>query len=154
MKHFILAFLLIFSLPLIASDSGTTAPNIFGRTLDNKLFRLSDLKGPMVVNFFWVECVPCKKEMPELAELGKQHPKVKIISVHVEDEEQATVQKFIDQLPAHPETIVTASPAVKNAYKIKGLPHTVVINNGKVISVFAGYTHKGFERLKQLVGSL
>ena len=55
---------------------GEAAPNIFGRTLDNNLFRLSDITNPVVVNFFWVECKPCVKEMPELAKLEKSYPNV------------------------------------------------------------------------------
>lgn len=152
----IIAFLIFLSVsnPLLALDIGSPAPNIYGRTIDGELFRLADKTGPLVINFFWVECVPCRIEMPELAELAKTNPRVDIISVHVEEESEAVVRAFVDQLPAHPETIVIASPMVKEAYRIRGLPHTVVINQGKIISIFEGYTKKGFEQLKQMVNGL
>ncbi len=150
----LLTLLTLVSPQALALDIGSKSPNLFGRTLDGKLFRLSDKKGPVVINFFWVECKPCVKEMPELASLGLKHPKIEMISVHVEDEERSTVQDFINRLPAHPKTIVTASPAVKDAFDIRGLPHTVVINKGKVELVVEGYTEKSFSALKRHMSTM
>lgn len=151
---FITLLLSLVCFQVSALEIGSDTPNLFGRTLDGKLFRLSEKTGPVVINFFWVECKPCVKEMPELAHLGSKYPKIDVISVHVEDEERSTVQDFVNRLPAHPKTIVTASPAVKGAFDIRALPHTVIVNKGKVELVVEGYTEKSFSRIKRHMSTM
>ena len=153
MKIIILLLTLVSS-QVLALEVGSKVPNLFGRTLDGQLFRLSDKKGPVLLNFFWVECKPCVKEMPELASLNLKYPQIDVISVHVEDEERSTVQDFINRLPAHPKTIVTASPAVKDIFDVRALPHTILINNGKVDLVIEGYTESSFSKLKRHVSAM
>lgn len=52
---------------------GKAAPNITGGTLDGGSFDLSRRRGSWVVlNFFQSECVPCKREQPELVEFDEQ----------------------------------------------------------------------------------
>ena len=149
----IILFLSLFE-PAMAVTVGEPAPNIFGRTLDDKLFRLSDIKNSVVVNFFWVECKPCVKEMPELAKLERLYPDVQVISVHVGDEDKTTVSSFINKLSAYPKTIVVASPRVKDSYQIRALPHTVVIKEGKIVVIIEGFNEKGMTRLQQTLKNL
>ena len=154
MKKLIACFLLAIAVPVFALEPGSNAPNIYGRKLDNSLFRLAELKGSLVLNFFWVECKPCVKEMPELAKLASLYPHIKFVAVHVGDEDKQAVSKFIQKLSAHPETIVVASPMVKNAYGIRGLPHTVVIENGVIKGEIEGYSKKGLKKLTGILKSL
>lgn len=149
----IILFLSLFE-PAMAVATGEPAPNIFGRTLENKLFRLSDITNPVVVNFFWVECKPCVKEMPELAKLEKSYPNVQVISVHVGDEDKSLVAGFVNKLSASPKTIVVASPMVKASYQIRALPHTVVIKEGKIVAIIEGFNEKGMNRLLQILKEL
>jgi cytochrome c biogenesis protein CcmG/thiol:disulfide interchange protein DsbE len=52
---------------------GKAAPNITGDTLDGGTFDLSRRRGSWVVlNFFQSECVPCKREHPELVQFAEQ----------------------------------------------------------------------------------
>ncbi len=128
------------------------APNLYGRNMDQSLFRLSDLKKDVIlINFFWVECIPCRKELPELAQLETEFPDTKFLAVHVEDEEIQEVQNFLAGLPAHPTHVVMASPMVKKSYAIPGLPYTVLIKGGVIDLILVGYTQAG---LRQLVDRL
>lgn len=130
-------------------EVGRPAPNIVGRTLDDKLYRLkSDTDSPKVINFFWVNCKPCKLEMPELAELEKQYPKVKFISVHSQEEKPENVAAFVQALPGAPSNIVLTSGGIKEAFRYLGLPHTVVLDRNNVVLMnFTGYTPENMERL-------
>ena len=155
-KHILFSSILFLGLSgsALAARVGEPAPNIFGRTLDEKLFRLSDIQHPVVVNFFWVECKPCVQEMPELAKLEKAYPDIQVISVHVGEEDKTLVASFINKLTAHPQTIVVASPMVKASYQIRALPHTVVINEGKIVAVIEGFNQKGLNKLQQAIKKL
>ena len=84
-----------------------------GRDLaDSSLFSfkayLKQAEKPIVLNFFWVECKPCRKELPHLAQLEQQYgDKAQFLAVHSGlrtktgmNYNQQQVQKFIDSLPA------------------------------------------------------
>lgn len=136
---------------------GQTSPNLIGRTLaEDKLYRLSsDKSGPKVINFFWVECHPCKTEMPELARFEKAYPKVKFLFVHARDEKREVVDKFVKSLPAAPSTIILASGAVQETFQIMGLPHTVVMDrNNVVVANLVGYTPENMKNLKKMLEEL
>lgn len=132
---------------------GKPSPSILGRTLDEKYYRLKqDVGQPKVINFFWVNCIPCKKEMPELAILEKQYKGVKFISVHTEDEKIETIVKFLKALPGAPSNIVMTSGGVKEAFKYYGLPHTILLDSDNVVLMnLSGYSH---ENMRRLAGAL
>lgn len=127
------------------------APDIVGRLLGGGRFRLLQQRGtPVVVNFFWVNCVPCRVEMPELAQLEKIYPKVKFISVHVEDEPDEAVAEFVRKLPGAPSTIVLANRRVQTNYATLGLPETHLLNkDGQIVQTLSGYTEKTLLDLKK-----
>jgi len=144
-KLTILSLLMLLTTPLYAANVGDKAPNIFGRTFDGELFRLSAVAGPKLVNFFWVKCQPCFQELPELKKLEQKYPNVTFIAVHVniEGEEAEAVQAFIAKVRAAPEKIVLSSKRVQENFDFSGLPHTVVIGaDGIIKGRFEGYDGK------------
>lgn len=149
---------LVFSAPLLAATIGEKSPNLFGRTLSGDLFRLSSVKGPKVVNFFWVECKPCRQELPELRALEQKYPKVNFIVVHVSagDEEAEAVQAFVTGLKASPKTVVLSSPMVQETFAFAGFPYTVVIGaDGKIKASFQGYFgDKSIKKLDTVIKGL
>jgi thiol-disulfide isomerase/thioredoxin len=132
---------------------GSVAPNIIGRTVDGKIFRLNKLDAKLkVVNFWWVKCIPCKKEMPELAELEKKYPDVEFVSVHTSSNDEKGIQAFLDALSAHPTTIVKSTKKVMEMFKFASLPHTVVLDkNNKVVLVLVGFSEKTMEKLNKVL---
>lgn len=154
-----LIFIALLSTPSYAQNGpaiGTEAPKLIARTLDDKLYLLShDKDSPKVMNFFWVECVPCKKEMPELAKLEKAYPKVKFISVHASSESADIVAQFIHSLSAAPSNIVVTQSAAKEAFNVKGLPHTIVMDQNNIVQAnLVGYTPKNMDSLKKMLEEL
>lgn len=120
---------------------GEPAPNLIGRNLEGKLYRLfSDEKKPKVINFFSVTCKPCKAEMPELAGLEKKYPGVKFISVNTDEISQEKVAEFVKSLSGVPSTIVLTGAQIKEVYLYTGLPHTVVMDSQNIVKLnIAGY---------------
>jgi len=127
-----------------------------GRMLDEKYYRLkNDTDKPKVVNFFWVSCVPCRQEMPELAKLEKQYKGVKFISVHTQEEKTENVIKFVKSLSGAPSNIVMTSGGVQEAFKYYGLPHTMVLDSNNVVLLnLSGYTPGNMQRLTNALQQL
>ncbi len=135
---------------------GAEAPKLIARTLDDQLYLLSHDKGrPKVMNFFWVQCVPCKAEMPELAKLELAYPKVKFVSVHASTESPEEVAKFIHGLSGAPSNIVVTQAAARDAFNVKGLPHTIVMDQDNIVQAnLVGYTPKNMAALKKMLDKL
>lgn len=156
LRRFLGAILLVLSLPVAVDaatdsgpESGQPVPNLIGRTLDDKLYRLkSDRGSTKVINFFWVGCKPCRQEMPELAKLEQQYAGVKFISVHTQDEKPEAVVKFVKSLAGAPSSIVLTSGGVQETFQYRGLPHTILLDSNNVVLMnLSGYTPENMQRL-------
>ena len=91
-------------------ELGDRAPNIIGKFLggerNGEWFRLNRAPAqPTLVNFFWVDCLPCAEELPELARLERQCPRVRFLAVHAEDDDAEAILQYLAKLPAHPRNI-------------------------------------------------
>ncbi|KAF0201914.1 MAG: alkyl hydroperoxide reductase/thiol specific antioxidant/Mal [Gallionellaceae bacterium] len=155
-KGFIGVMLLVLSFGAGAKEGagpevGQPSPNIMGRTLDDNSYRLKSDKGQAkVINFFSVTCVPCRKEMPELASLEKQYKEVKFISVHTEEVKAEVVAEFVKKLPGAPSNIVLTSGGLKEAFHFLGLPHTIVLDSDNIVLMnLVGYTPDNMQRLRK-----
>lgn len=154
---FMIVFLLMTQLSTAGGlDVGTEAPNIVGRTMDGKLYRLSKDKAvPKVVNFFWYLCAPCKEEMPELASLEKKYPNIKFLAVHTEDIKKERVVGFLKEVGRVPSNIVLSNKRVKKQFKYLGLPHTIVLDsNNRVKLTLSGYTKANMAKLEKMLKTL
>ncbi|MFT5505815.1 MAG: thiol-disulfide isomerase/thioredoxin [Gammaproteobacteria bacterium] len=140
---------LLFSDYSLALAPGNKAPNIMGQTMHESTFSLSQMKSQTIlINFFWINCKPCIKEMPELAELEKANADLKVLAIHVVEEPLSAILGFLTKLNAHPKMIIAASPQVRESYDIPGLPYTVIISNGIIVNEYLGYSEASFQRIK------
>lgn len=135
----------------IGPEVGKPSPNLIGRSLDDQSYSLRSDKGmPKVINFFSVSCKPCQKEMPELAKLEQQYPKVKFIAVHTHSENPENIAKFIKSLSGTPSHIVLTSGGLQEIFHYFGLPYTLVLDaNNIVVMNLLGYTSNNMQRLQK-----
>lgn len=136
--------------------AGSAAPNIFGRTTDDAPFNLHRADaGPKVISFFWVKCVPCKKELPEMAAMEKRYPKVKFIAVHADAEYSKEIPAFLKEIGEYPETVVIADKNITGRYAFTAFPHTVVIDaENKTTFVISGYSEDNMARLEGFIKNI
>ncbi len=149
---------LLFSSTVFALEVGDTAPQIIGRDISGGLFALSRMEDkPKVINFFWVKCVPCQKEIPLLAKKEKEHPNVAFAVIHAEmniDTESnydiTDIQAFTESLPASPNTMVLGSDRLKQQYGFadKGFPISFLLSKeNKVEKILLGFNDKTIKQL-------
>ena len=161
LKNIILFFLLVVAAPAVFAanegsgpEVGKPAPKLYGRTLDDDLYSLQkDTGQKKVINFFWVECHPCRDEMPELARLETEYKNVKFISVHTslnkKAEELESVSKFVKSLKGAPSNIVvTKNKELGTEFNIVGLPHTMILDKNNIVLMnISGYDKKNMKKL-------
>ncbi|GKV56996.1 thiol-disulfide oxidoreductase ResA [Sporosarcina sp. NCCP-2222] len=120
---------------------GDEAPDFELVDLDGNIHRLSDYKGQGVfLNFWGTWCAPCKKEMPAM---GRQYEiykdeGVQILAVNIA-EPKLKVQSFAEQYGMVFPTLIDKTKSVMQAYNVKPLPTTLLINpDGKIIQIITG----------------
>ena len=96
-----------------------------GRAVD-----VAGLRGPMIVNFWQAFCVPCRKEMPALAEFARSQSRVRVLGIDYLDVQPAAALKLArDSKVAYP---LVADPGgsldhAGSLPHIQGLPFTAFI---------------------------
>lgn len=101
--------------------------------IKGKKYQLSKLKNKTVVlNFWYTNCMPCVKEIPELNELAKANPDV--IFIAFAEDKSDKIKKFLTKNPFAYNIIPEASKVSKK-YGIAAYPTHYVIKNGM-------FTHK------------
>ena len=72
------------------------APNFWIRNLEGNRFDTRRHKGSFVISFFYVNCVPCIKEIPELhAMMSEKFPNSKLLFIDpVEEDSQGDIRNF------------------------------------------------------------
>jgi len=105
------------------------------KELKFKDFNLNDVdltnkKGNiMILNFWATWCVPCKKEMPSLAELHKMYPEVTIYPINLEKPNKEKTKKFFENLDIKSLKIYF-DPEFKlvKSFNMRGVPTSILIN--------------------------
>ena len=117
-------------LGLIAPDEDIVAPDFTLPTLSSGQVTLSDLQGkPVLLNFWYVGCVPCREEMPYLDNASQKYSdEISIITINVQDGIEATNNFFKDFKP-HFIIALDLEKEVGPDYSIRFTPTTYLIDS-------------------------
>jgi peroxiredoxin len=112
------------------------------KDLQSKKVSLSDFRGKVVLlNFFATWCPPCRQEIPELIKLYQQNkPKgLEIIGISLDsDDFPFLIKNFVKRMKI-PYPVVIGTEEVAEAYRIIGVPITLIIDKeGKIFRRFDG----------------
>jgi peroxiredoxin len=132
------------SAPQLAADDpgipeGTAAPD-FTVQVDGKSLKLSELKGhPVMLDFWATWCGPCVASLPHTQEVYEKGKDVGLQVIAISDESNDTVSKFIKENKYTFPVGLDAKDEASSAYKVDGIPTTVVIDkDGKVVTYILG----------------
>jgi peroxiredoxin len=96
---------------------------------------LKDYRGEVVYLTFWASwCIPCRQEMPYLAQLWQRHREsgLQVIGINVE-EDLATAQQFAQELELSFPLVHDQQRTVSKLYRVPGFPtHYIVDRRGRI----------------------
>lgn len=140
---------------LATSIAQQQASSVVGKEIDLVLKdpfgteqRLSALKGRIVVLNFWATyCIPCRKEMPDLAAIQNQYAAlgVQVIGASADEEEdREKVLQFAKETKVNFPIWLGATPNDMMRFGIgTALPGTVIIGkDGRIVKVISGVVNQ------------
>ncbi len=98
---------------------------------------LKALSGQVVVLEFWATwCGPCIAAIPHLNGLAEKFADKPVRFIAVTDEKEAVVRKFLKKRPMHAWIGLDTDRSLFDAYGIRGIPRTVLIDRrGKIAAI-------------------
>ena len=131
------------------------AANVVGQEIDLRLKDLSgveqslgSLKGRIVILNFWATyCIPCRKEMPDLAAIQNEYAAlgVQVVGASADEaEDRPKVLQFIKETKINFPVWVGATPGDMMRFGLgSALPGTVIISkDGRVAKVISGVVNQ------------
>lgn len=120
---------------------GNAAPKLEGEMLSGETFKLSDMKGEVVVLDFWASwCGPCMKTMPAVdaavSEVGGG--KAKLYAVNLEEPAERA-QAALVRLNLQTPVVLDSDGVAAQRFQATAIPQTVIVDRkGVVRYVFVG----------------
>lgn len=145
-----IVLLTVFFFPglVLAQGSSESVPAVdfSARTLGGKKIQLKNYlaKGPVLLDFWALWCVPCLKELPKIKKLQNQYKKHGLTVIAVNEDspsDQTKVKPFVKQKRLDFVVVFDEDKDLWNQFKIVSLPTTILLNPaGNII-----YTHTGYK---------
>jgi peroxiredoxin len=104
--------------------------------LDGKQWKLSALRGQVVLVNFWATwCPPCRKEMPDLEALYDRFKDQGFVILGISDEDAATVKPFVAEHSVAYPVLLDPGRKVNDLFSIQGIPKSFVYDrDGKLVA--------------------
>lgn len=121
--------------------TGKTPRSFTAIDMDGNKYKLKDLAGKVVVlNFWFVNCGPCRREIPELNKLAddyKDSSNIVFLAIGLDDE--SSIEKFLEVMPFSYKMIGNGR-SVSSIYGVTSYPtHAIIDKAGKVIFHATGF---------------
>ena len=115
--------------------SGGATPPLALRDLDGKERRLADYRGKVVVLNFWATwCEPCRQEMPSMQRLQDKLAGKPFVILAVDfGEGPPRIREFLQTLPVRFTVLLDRDLSTADAWKVKVLPTSLVIDRSQKI---------------------
>lgn len=131
------------------------APGFEVKALDGETLRLADLKGKVVVlNFWYIGCVPCQVEMPGLNKLVEEFKPEEVVFIGFALDDESHLREFLKKTPFKYKIVAGSSSIVKQ-YGASAYPTHVLINKqGLIEFIMIGGSPNRHEELRPLIQNL
>jgi thiol-disulfide isomerase/thioredoxin len=101
----------------------------------NYLGKQPDLAGkPLLVEFWATWCPPCRKSIPHLNEIYSKYKGQGLQIVGITDEDEATVKKFLKQIPMDYNVAINTPRSIYEQFGIEAIPTAFLVDkSGKIV---------------------
>jgi len=120
---------------------GTEAPNFKLNTLDGTTVELNKLRGkPVFIDFWATWCGPCRRALPHTQKLAEKYGKdAHILAINLREDPE-TVRQFVESNNYTFTVLIDTDGSVAADYRVRGIPHFVLIDaRGKIQFVSSGF---------------
>lgn len=116
-------------------------------------YNLKELRGKVVVlNFWFVNCPPCKKEIPELNKIVAEYQQQKdVVFLAIALDDKAALEEFLKNLPFQ-YNIIDSGMFIAQQYRITSYPTHVVVDKEGIVKFHT--TGLGLGTIKWLRSSI
>ncbi len=111
--------------------AGARVPGVAFETLDGGTAKLTDLAGRVVVLNFWgTWCAPCRRELPELVDLGHAFADrgVAVVGIAIDSGEPSDIREFADTYGVDYEIWMSTTEVAITEFNAVGYPYTLLID--------------------------
>lgn len=133
----------------------TMLPSSVFTDMQGKVLSTSDLKGKvMVLNFWFVACKPCLREIPQLNKLVEQYKNKDVVFLALALDKAPAIQKLLEKSPFH-YTIIPDMERYAQQLKVESYPTNIVVDQkGMIRDVSTGYSESIEAEISSVVEKL
>ncbi|MGB1308948.1 MAG: peroxiredoxin family protein [Oceanihabitans sp.] len=119
---------------------GEPALDFIATDLSGKRYKLSELRGKVVVlNFWFTKCSPCVMEIPDLNHLTSFYKEKEVVFLAITFNKKEIVKPFLKKHPFKYAILADAN-AVVDSYNVNSFPTNIIINKkGEIVYKGIGY---------------
>lgn len=135
-----------------AFEKGAVLTTFDLENMNGQKVTLESLKGKVVlINFWFINCPPCRMEIPDLNELKAEYAGKNVEFLAITFDPKNQVSEFLQKIPFDFQIFPNAQKVIET-YGIQGFPTSVVINkHGKVVDSKMGGSMNIKEELKAFI---
>ena len=125
--------------------------------IDGKIYNSQELEGKVIVlNFWFIACAPCVKEIPELNQIVDKYKKRSdIIFLALAPDKKVEIVDFISKTPFNYQLIPDTKELVQSVYKVGMFPTHLVLNKaGEVAFHTSGYNPSTVNSIESTIKDL
>ncbi|MBX2846508.1 MAG: TlpA family protein disulfide reductase [Saprospiraceae bacterium] len=141
--------------PISSKWLGHPAPEFSAQLITGEDISLQSLQGKViVVNFWFIECPPCKAEMPDLNALVEKYKDENVVFVGFALNDVEAIESFLTEKPFNYQHVANSKPVGK-LFEVSSFPTNLVIDqDGKVTYASSGFMPGIGEEISEVLDHL
>jgi len=138
----------------MAGKKGKEAASFYVYDISGKAYTLEDLKGKIVVlNFWFIACKPCVKEIPDLNKLVEKYSDKDVVFIGLTHDKKEPLETFLGKTKFN-YNIIAENTEVADLYEVSSYPTHFVIDKDSMIELaLSGGSLNVLEQIDQAIAS-